>query len=85
MPRRNLSAEKRVRKDARKRVAHRAAKTFIRNRIKEFNQEKDEGKRRELLNALYSALDKAQKKGIYHRNTVARKKSALAAMMRGKK
>lgn len=79
MPRRNLSAEKRVRQSAKRRLAHRAVKTYIKNRIKEFRAEKDEARRAELLRVIYSALDKAVKRGIYHPNTVARKKSRLAS------
>ena len=81
---RNLSAEKRVRQDARKRVANRSVKTYIKNRIKEFKAEQDEAKKVEMLKKLYSALDRAAKKGIYHPNTVARKKSKLAAMLNRK-
>ncbi len=79
---RNLSAEKRVRQDARKRVMHRSVKTYIKNRIKEFKAEQDPAKKQELLNHLYSVLDKAAKKGVFHAKTVARKKSRLAAVMR---
>ena len=81
---RNLSAEKRARQDARKRVAHRSVKTYIKNRIKEFKAEQDPAKREEMLKRLYSALDRAAKKGIYHPNTVARKKSKLAALLNRK-
>jgi len=82
MPRRNLSAEKRVRQSAKRRLAHRAVKTYIKNRIKEFKAETDVAKKEELLRKIYSALDKAAKRGIYHPNTVARKKSKLALSLR---
>lgn len=82
MPKRNLSAEKRVRQSAKRRLAHRAIKTYIKNRIKEFRAEKDEEKKQELLRKIYSALDRAVKRGVYHRNTAARKKSRLASSAR---
>ncbi len=82
MPKRNLSAEKRVRQSAKRRLAHRAIKTYIKNRIKEFKAEKDGQKKEELLRKIYSALDRAVKRGVYHRNTAARKKSRLASSAR---
>ena len=82
MPKRNLSAEKRVRQSAKRRLAHRAIKTYIKNRIKEFKAEKDGEKKEELLRKIYSALDRAVKRGVYHRNTAARKKSRLASSTR---
>ncbi len=82
MPKRNLSAEKRVRQSAKRRLAHRAIKTYIKNRIKEFKAEKDGEKKQELLRRIYSALDRAVKRGVYHRNAAARKKSRLASSMR---
>jgi len=81
MPRRNLSAEKRVRQSAKRRLAHRAVKTYIKNRIKEFRAETDEARKEELLRKICSALDRAARRGIYHRNTVARKKSRLASSL----
>jgi small subunit ribosomal protein S20 len=34
------------------------------------------------LNSIYSLLDKSSKKNVYHKNTAARKKAKIAALMK---
>lgn len=42
----------------------------------------DKEKVRMLLNSIYSLIDKGSKKNVYHKNTAARKKAKLAALLK---
>ena len=71
------SAMKRMRQAERRRVRNRAMRSKIRGAIKTARAAEDATRPAAILEAI-RALDKAVSKGVVHRNTAARKKSALA-------
>jgi small subunit ribosomal protein S20 len=88
----NKSAEKRILINKRNRLRNRFYKSSVRTLIKFFfkdleiykaskNLEAKE-KAKKTLNLIYSLIDKATKKNIFHKNTAARKKSKLANYLR---
>jgi len=84
----NKSAEKRIIINKRNRLKNRFYKSSVRTLIKTFSKNlevskvsKDPNakeKARNLLNSIYSLLDKGAKKHVFHKNFAARKKSRLA-------
>jgi small subunit ribosomal protein S20 len=77
---RNLSAEKDQRQSEKRRLRNKMIKSRAKTLVKDFVQlvdgkKKDEAQKK--LVELSSFLDKAVSKGIYHRNTAARKKSRM--------
>ena len=85
MARINLSARKRARQAEKRRLRNKSYKSYIKTLTKKFERESDPEKKRELLNTLYSALDRAVSKGILHRNTAARKKRKAALQLKSLK
>ncbi len=71
------SAIKRMRQDKKKRARNRGVKTIFKKAIKQARKEKTD----EALKNAYSALDKAAKKSVIHKNTAVRKKSRLAKFL----
>ena len=80
------SAEKQIRQSAKRRLRNRSAKSAIRTALlknqaaaalKDATQSGGAG---DALRHAISLLDRAASKGILHRNTVARRKSALMRM-----
>ena len=85
---RNLSAEKSDRQGEKRRLRNKMIKTRARTLAKDFvvlveGKKKDEAKK--VLGELASFLDKAVTKGVYHRNTAARKKSRMNHLLSGLK
>ncbi len=74
----NRSALKRTRQAEKRRLRNKSFKTYVKTLTKKFKAETDPEKKRELLSLLYSTLDKGVSKGIFHKNTVARKKRKAA-------
>ena len=77
---RNLSAEKSDRQGEKRRLRNRMIKSRAKTLVKDFVQLVDEKKKEEApkkLAELSSFLDKAVSKGVYQRNTAARKKSRM--------
>ena len=73
------SAKKRVLVNATKNARNRAAKTAMKTQLKKFDSAVQQGSGiQEAYRATVVCLDKAAAKGILHKNTAARKKSALA-------
>ena len=68
---------KRMLQDQKKRLKNKSFKARVLTAVKLFEKEKNQTN----LSSLYSLLDKGQKKGILHENTVSRKKSRLAARL----
>ena len=68
------SAAKKLRQDKKREKYNKIAKNSIKQAIIKFRQNPSE----KSLGQLYSFLDRAKKKKIYHANKVARIKSALA-------
>jgi small subunit ribosomal protein S20 len=71
------SAMKRVRQNERRRLRNRALRSKIRGAIK-LARAAEGASRAATVHEAIRALDKAVSKGVIHRNTAARKKSALA-------
>jgi len=80
----SLSAGRRVRQNLKRRARNRAAKSKVKTQISKLLAALESGdveaSRREFRLAS-QAIDKAAGKGVLHRNTAARRKSRLAAMV----
>ena len=84
----NKSAKKRILIAKRNRLQNRFYKTSTRTLIKLFSQSvevykasptsENKEKVQNLLNSIYSLIDKGCKKNVFHKNTAARKKSKLS-------
>lgn len=77
----NLSAEKRVRQNKKRRLHNRMVKSEVRTAIKSFESAidaHDADKAKEKLLLSISLLDKAVSKGVLHKNTASRKKSRMS-------
>ncbi len=71
------SALKRMRQNERRRLRNRAVRSKVRTAVKVARATEGQAASAVILEAI-RALDKAAAKGVLHRNTAARKKSALA-------
>jgi small subunit ribosomal protein S20 len=71
------SAMKRIRQNERRRLRNRAVRSQVRTVVKVARAIEGPEQRATIEEAIRS-LDKAVSKGVIHRNTAARKKSALA-------
>ena len=88
----NKSAKKRILIAKRNNLQNRFYKSSVKTLTKRFlkdlkiykNSQSDINKEKIqiLLNSIYSLIDKASKKNVYHKNTAARKKAKLAALMK---
>ena len=88
----NKSALKRIKIAERNRLQNRFYKSSVRTLIKMFfkrletykisQDPEDKIQAQVILSSLYSLIDKASKKHIYHKNTDARKKSKLALQLK---
>ncbi len=75
------SAKKRVLVIEKKTLENRMVKSAIKTELKKFEAAVNEGNKasaQELYNVCVKKLDQAAAKGVYHKNTVSRKKSQLA-------
>lgn len=72
------SAKKRIRQDEVRCLRNKIMKKKVKTLSKKILLSQEEEKKKELLNKAYSAIDKAAKKNIYHKNKAARLKSKLA-------
>ncbi len=79
------SAKKRIRQTAKRTLRNRSwisrVKTAAR-RVREAKAAGDGDKLKEALRRAFSVIDKAQEKGIIHRNAAARRKSRLSKLAR---
>ena len=78
------SAKKRLRQNVVIRERNRAARSFVRNRIKRLLatlRKGDVAAAEEQFRGVCSALDRAAAKKIWHKNATSRKKSRLAALI----
>jgi len=78
------SAKKRVRIAEENRKRNKSIRTRIKNITRKLREEKDPKKAGELLKVSYSAVDKAVKKGVLHKNTAARKKAQFNRLIKEK-
>ena len=75
------SAKKRVLVIDKKTLENRMIKSAIKTELKKFDaavEGKDKAAAQELFTLCVKKLDQAAAKGVYHKNTVSRKKSKLA-------
>jgi small subunit ribosomal protein S20 len=74
------SAIKRIRQNEKRRLRNRVVRSKVRTAVKSARTTLDAktGDAREAVATAIRALDQAVTKGVIHRNTAARKKSALA-------
>lgn len=80
----HLSALKRARQTERRTARNRANTSQLRTALRKFRQTLGSGKQGEAKAAFTgtaSAIDKAVKKGVIHKNTAARYKSRLSARL----
>ena len=85
---RNLSAEKSDRQGEKRRLRNKMIKSRAKTLVRDFvelveGSKKDEAQKK--LAEVSSFLDKAVSKGVYHRNTAARKKSRMSPLLGGMK
>jgi len=88
----NKSAKKRILISKRNNLQNRFYKSSVRTLTKRFLKDleiykesqntTDKEKLQIVLNSIYSLIDKGSKKKIYHKNTAARKKAKLAALLK---
>nr|BBC77826.1 ribosomal protein S20 [Nitzschia palea] len=88
----NKSAKKRIEINKRNRLRNKYYKTSVRTLIKLFfanleiykNSQRVEDKKKvqDILNSVYSLMDKGTKKNIFHKNLAARKKAKLVASLK---
>ena len=71
------SAKKRIRQNERRRIRNRGVRSKVRTAVKLGRTAQGDEMRTAIADAI-RALDKAVSKGVLHRNTAARKKSALS-------
>ena len=88
----NKSAKKRILINKRNNLQNRFYKSSVRTLTKRFlndleiykdsQSNTDKEKVQIVLNSIYSLIDKGSKKNVYHKNTAARKKAKLAALLK---
>ena len=88
----NKSAKKRILISKRNNLKNRFYKSSVRTLTKRFlsdlevykdsQSNTDKEKVQIVLNSIYSLIDKGLKKNVYHKNTAARKKAKLAALLK---
>lgn len=77
----SLSAKKRLRQNAKSNVQNKGVRSEIKTWTKKVEsavEGKDKALAEQYFNIAQGKLDKSLKRGVYHRNTVARKKAKLA-------
>ena len=87
----NKSSKKRILISKRNNLQNRFYKSSVKTLTKRFLKDLeiykdsqgngDKEKVQIVLNSIYSLIDKASKKNVYHKNTAARKKAKLAALI----
>lgn len=84
MSTKNLSAEKRMRQDEKRRIRNKGVKTAIRSAAKKVvlaSEKKDVPAAKEALLDMIKRIDTAARKGIVKKNTAARKKSRMQKLV----
>lgn len=76
------SAKKRIKVTAAKTLKNKMLKSKLKTSLKKIKSDIADNKSSEALSLAYKNIDKAVTKGILHKNTAARKKSALAASIK---
>lgn len=84
MSTKNLSAEKRMRQDEKRRIRNKGVKSAIRTAAKKVvtaSEKKDTAAAKEALAEMIKKIDTAAGKGIVKKNTAARKKSRMQKLI----
>lgn len=84
MSTKNLSAEKRMRQDEKRRIKNKGVKSAIRTAAKKVvtaSEKKDTTAAKEALLEMIKRIDTAAGKGIVKKNTAARKKSRMQKLV----
>lgn len=76
------SSLKRIRQTAKKNYYNRTNKKLVKLATRAVLEANNHADAMTNLNKAYSVLDKVAAKGIYHKNTIARKKSRLNAIVK---
>ena len=82
----SLQAKKRIRQNETSRIRNKSAKSEIRPLTKKFNalvESQDKAGAESVFRDLTSSLDKAEKNHLFHRNNIARQKSAISKSLAG--
>ena len=80
----SLSAQKRIRQNAKHRARNRWRKDKLKTAVKAMDVAIHEGKKEDApakLKALYATLDQVAAKGVIHKNAASRKKARMARAM----
>jgi len=81
----SLSAKKRIRQNAKRRMRNRAQKGAVKTQIKKYlqltKQTKDTEAVEQELRVTQKKIDKLAAKGVIHKNTASRKKSQLTRQL----
>ncbi len=78
------SAKKRMRQNEKRRVINRSRRSVVKTQVTKFLDalhDKDVDRAKEEFRLVTKTLDQTGAKGVFHKNTVARKKSRLAARL----
>lgn len=73
----HLSAKKRIRQDAKKRLANRFYKKTTRTAIRQLRELEDKAEAEKFLPKVISMIDKLSKRNAWHKNKAANLKSKL--------
>lgn len=73
------SPKKRMKTDAKRQARNNYVKRTLRSLDKQIRTEMPAAEKTEVLNKIYSQLDKAAKKGVIHKRTASRRKARVAA------
>ena len=73
------SPMKRMKTDAKRQARNNYVKRTLRTLDKQIRSEMPAEEKQELLDKIYSQLDKAAKKGVIHKRTASRRKARVAA------
>lgn len=74
----HISQKKRLRQNKRNNLRNRSIKSTIKTIAKKVNRAEKAEDIKENLSKVYSVIDKAAKKNVYHRNKASRLKSKIA-------
>lgn len=80
----NLSAKKRLRQNLERRERNRSVRSEVKTCVKKLLkavEDKDKALAADLFRMAIAKIDKSVKKGVYHANTAARKKSGCAKIL----
>lgn len=80
----SLSTKKRLRQNEKRRIRNKSVRSGVRSAVKVFRNAVAEGnleQARAQLPGIHKKIDSAVAKGVYHKNTAARQKSRLAALL----